>query len=117
MLHTLLVCLQSRRPPGSTRTDTRFPHATRFLSKPRGRLGHEPRWISGKMIMGGSPDDGMVPPARPRDPQPCPPRAAELEEPFHHQRSEENTSELQSLMRIWCAGYCLKKKKTARIGL
>src|SRR3546814_1997844 len=32
--------------------------------------------------------------------------------PDHHQRSEEHTSELQSLMRISYAVFCLKKKKT-----
>src|SRR3546814_1589976 len=38
-------------------------------------------------------------------------RIADLDSPDHHGRSEEHTSELQSLMRISYAVFCLKKKK------
>src|SRR3546814_3373036 len=37
-----------------------------------------------------------------------------VEQNFDHYRSEEHTSELQSLMRISYAVFCLKKKKTSR---
>src|SRR3546814_3781592 len=76
-----------RRPPRSTRTDTLFPYTTLFRSK-RGRRRRP----------------GPLPPAplrlhgRRR-------RAAVLD-----RRSEEHTSELQSLMRISYAVFCLKKK-------
>src|SRR3546814_7417085 len=85
-----------RRPPRSTRTDTLFPYTTLFRS-PRARescgclmpcccchprLRHGRRWSS---------------PAR------WPPRLPKT-------RSEEHTSELQSLMRISYAVFCLKKK-------
>src|SRR3546814_9996525 len=77
-----------RRPPRSTRTDTLFPYTTLFRS-----------------------------------------RHGFTDVPFHHrtpgnqrevarsldERSEEHTSELQSLMRISYAVFCLKKKKTQKI--
>src|SRR3546814_8885504 len=43
-------------------------------------------------------------------PKPAPPETAEQQSPAS--RSEEHTSELQSLMRISYAVFCLKKKKT-----
>src|SRR3546814_5782132 len=80
-----------RRPPRSTRTDTLFPYTTLFRSRGVGR-------------MAGLRDR----PARRHDPVldlPTHPRTAAL------LRSEEHTSELQSLMRISYAVFCLKKKK------
>src|SRR3546814_1854771 len=77
-----------RRPPRSTRTDTLFPYTTLFRSD------------------GGS---TSVPPARTATaarPMQSRPTPASL--PC---RSEEHTSELQSLMRISYAVFCLKKKK------
>src|SRR3546814_6839744 len=101
-----------RRPPRSTRTDTLFPYTTLFRSSPlacfRDR-SHECTSIGGMPSEGepcagraGSPvPDGGDPVARAVLPgQPCP------------SRSEEHTSELQSLMRISYAVFCLKKKKT-----
>src|SRR3546814_10287881 len=71
-----------RRPPRSTRTDTLFPYTTLFRSSgSRAPL----RWGSENPAIHG--------------------RAAK------HGRSEEHTSELQSLMRISYAVFCLKKKK------
>src|SRR3546814_13951554 len=84
-----------RRPPRSTRTDTLFPYTTLFRSTGGGRrrrrdLGRQPR-------------------------QECR-RRGETEDPWHPragtERSEEHTSELQSLMRISYAVFCLKKKTT-----
>src|SRR3546814_18056358 len=80
--------LMMRRPPRSTRTDTLFPYTTLFRSR--------------------IPD--VADPCRSsqlaRD-QPASPR----ENWKSARRSEEHTSELQSLMRISYAVFCLKKKK------
>src|SRR3546814_5178625 len=82
-----------RRPPRSTRTDTLFPYTTLFRSQPTGQFfklnqadcrlhfGHPV--IAAKAVM----------------------------QPAEAVRSEEHTSELQSLMRISYAVFCLKKKK------
>src|SRR3546814_5066033 len=75
-----------RRPPRSTRTDTLFPYTTLFRSR-------DQLWGGASVI--GLSDVG--------DPA--------LEQRLK-QRSEEHTSELQSLMRISYAVFCLKKKKT-----
>src|SRR3546814_4780343 len=94
--------LMIRRPPRSTRTDTLFPYTTLFRS-PDPAAGHFPagRGIdlrrpghahgSGGAGRGGRADPGRLGP----------------------QRSEEHTSELQSLMRISYAVFCLKKKNTS----
>src|SRR3546814_1665235 len=76
--------LMIRRPPRSTRTDTLFPYTTLFRSPRR-------------------------PPVRGQRPGPRRRRARAPSSP--RQRSEEHTSELQSLMRISYAVFCLKKKK------
>src|SRR3546814_11897141 len=93
--------LMIRRPPRSTRTDTLFPYTTLFRS---GRY----RQADALGDLGG----GL---AR---------VALEFAKDFYlewnkighsfpidHKRSEEHTSELQSLMRISYAVFCLKKKK------
>src|SRR3546814_15320317 len=99
----LFFFLMIRRPPRSTRTDTLFPYTTLFRSAdaPPGRSGRRrtPRrrrtWIEGGTSvqhwgweMLGWAVLGLG------------------------ARSEEHTSELQSLMRISYAVFCLKKKKT-----
>src|SRR3546814_3344197 len=83
--------LMIRRPPRSTRTDTLFPYTTLFRSKGDGH---------GQGIADGDDRHGPASSARAAD------RHREAEE-----RSEEHTSELQSLMRISYAVFCLKKKK------
>src|SRR3546814_10440069 len=100
-------------PPRSTRTDTLFPYTTLFRSK-----GHE----RGIAISEGDPeilDDrryhrfvgvrDIFPDIR----QPIFCHAIILlpDARIRRQRSEEHTSELQSLMRISYAVFCLKKKK------
>src|SRR3546814_1227003 len=99
-----------RRPPRSTRTDTLFPYTTLFRSSSAKSIGM--KWSSegnvGKVARACSSTflqlterprrDGM----RASAAKPAPPRL----------RSEEHTSELQSLMRISYAVFCLKKKKT-----
>src|SRR3546814_7406344 len=118
--------LMIRRPPRSTHTDTLFPYTTLFRSSAahvqplcrwsglegRNHLGERDR---GRRLQGSrriGERAGRVRqieirkrrpprPARPRDRKPG--------------RSEEHTSELQSLMRISYAVFCLKKKKNTDI--
>src|SRR3546814_7626600 len=92
-----------RRPPRSTRTDTLFPYTTLFRSR-------HPR--RARRLVAGIGDC----------PRSCE-RIGRTYRPFRRQlsrsrlaaerprRSEEHTSELQSLMRISYAVFCLKKKK------
>src|SRR3546814_4099944 len=82
-----------RRPPRSTRTDTLFPYTTLFRSGMRARHS-QPHTLSS--------------PSR----APAGAHAARGAcEGNGNGRSEEHTSELQSLMRISYAVFCLKKKK------
>src|SRR3546814_5747022 len=74
-----------RRPPRSTRTDTLFPYTTLFRSPPRGRAAGT---AQAEDQAAGAAEGTMM-------------------------RSEEHTSELQSLMRISYAVFCCKKKSTA----
>src|SRR3546814_1788154 len=96
MYYCVFFFLMIRRPPRSTRTDTLFPYTTLFRSDhgqpPRIRGDHAGRVPRPLGAMGPGRGDG-----RPhRIPVP--------------DRSEEHTSELQSLMRISYAVFCLKKK-------
>src|SRR3546814_10258177 len=103
-----------RRPPRSTRTDTLFPYTTLFrshvLEEGAPPLALEPRHPSGAPA-----------PARPRPGRAFPLLEGDLRRGVplpmglgraggHRPRSEEHTSELQSLMRISYAVFCLKKK-------
>src|SRR3546814_1936543 len=88
-----------RRPPRSTRTDTLFPYTTLFRSLLDDGIVHD---IEGQptLLMHGDllcTDDLAYQAVR-----------RQVRSP---QRSEEHTSELQSLMRISYAVFCLKKKK------
>src|SRR3546814_2317246 len=93
-----------RRPPRSTRTDTLFPYTTLFRSRrPRGRSGAA--GISPERDRAEISGPGAVPRER-------------FTGALRHEvlrlrwlRSEEHTSELQSLMRNSYAVFCLKKKK------
>src|SRR3546814_3990579 len=95
--------LMIRRPPRSTRTDTLFPYTTLFRSTHEAAL-LPPHWHPGEQL--GLRACGVE--SRMRRPA-ClaPPHSAR----FAGMRSEEHTSELQSLMRISYAVFCLKKKK------
>src|SRR3546814_19343367 len=110
-----------RRPPKPTRTDTPFPYPTLFRSEwpsvpptpqppratKRKRRPASDRWLAiqpchaarsrsiPRVAIRGSPPGAQA------DHQPV----------FGRPRSEEHTSELQSLMRISYAVFCLKKKK------
>src|SRR3546814_3139995 len=119
-----------RRPPGSTRTDTLFPYTTLFRSRvlrPGGRAVFiEPLGLNPAIELYRR----FTPSARTPDEHPLLRRdfrrfdaafgstscrfyglATLAAVPFRG-RSEEHTSELQSLMRISYAVFCLKKKKT-----
>src|SRR3546814_5541091 len=96
-----------RRPPRSTRTDTLFPYTTLFRSRGLARLHsrywefsartHRPlRWVKT-----WRPSKGWTVGLQRRVPTGLERGAG---------RSEEHTSELQSLMRISYAVFCLKKK-------
>src|SRR3546814_3580917 len=91
-----------RRPPRSTRTDTLFPYTTLFRSRlDRARADRVAADTLADIIGGdrlGQPDHRRLGDA--------------VDEAVGH-RSEEHTSELQSLMRISYAVFCLKKKKIA----
>src|SRR3546814_9689616 len=122
----MVFFLMIRRPPRSTRTDTLFPYTTLFRSRsaqPAGDLlveRHQPR----ARVDQEQRDIGLAhrrlglhahPPWQRRGVVILITRGiddAEIEPDQMRVRSEEHTSELQSLMRISYAVFCLKKKKT-----
>src|SRR3546814_1727594 len=88
-----------RRPPRSTRTDTLFPYTTLFRSVSSTAKIRAPR-----LVGGGCPISQETKISRVKTKVAAPPTMCSI-------RSEEHTSELQSLMRISYAVFCLKKKK------
>src|SRR3546814_1303030 len=99
-----------RRPPRSTRTDTLFPYTNALpISAATARSAPATaRCPTGPPA--DPPTTGAPPPKRPHPcSEPSPTGPCEPDP-----RSEEHTSELQSLMRISYAVFCLKKKKTTR---
>src|SRR3546814_8542765 len=90
-----------RRPPRSTRTDTLFPDTTLFRSETQ----HAPP-LQRPRSLGLSKKSSTI--ANTRGP-----RYHDANAPHFvaHLRSEEHTSEPQSLMRTSYAVFCLKKKK------
>src|SRR3546814_7414642 len=106
--------LMIRRPPRSTRTDTLFPYTPLFRSpdgaeRPaadaaRRRVGRA-RHPGGRHAAGHRRRPAHDGPAGAADR-----RRHRLDAAGHRPRSEEHTSELQSLMRISYAVFCLKKK-------
>src|SRR3546814_9988806 len=101
-----------RRPPRSTRTDTLFPYTTLFRSHSLCGVGKAQLTMSRHRATEALP--AARAPAllrrasRANIVRPAPLPATAQPEPG---RSEEHTSELQSLMRISYAVFCLKKKK------
>src|SRR3546814_1518350 len=100
-----------RRPPRSTRTDTLFPYTTLFRARDGGlyrgtSLAHQRERSSrtrhrAALYLQNAPamcDWSMLHRNR-----------------LHRVRSEEHTSELQSLMRISYAVFCLKQKQKLTI--
>src|SRR3546814_4128268 len=108
-----------RRPPRSTRTDTLFPYTTLFRSQV---VTHQHAGRISKNCV-----RGVAPPAQVRFVDHVIMQQRGRMNEFNHRgqavmrnplvaqglghRSEEHTSELQSLMRISYAVFCLKKKK------
>src|SRR3546814_1220393 len=90
LTRSIIFFLMIRRPPRSTRTDTLLPYTTLFRSTAEGRQQRSDSPIS--IIQG----IGL--------------QVAIGGDGFQIQRSEEHTSELQSLMRISYAVFCLQKK-------
>src|SRR3546814_3136532 len=102
-----------RRTPRSTRTDTLFPYTTLFRSDAVGAgPGADLRCLAGD-VHGQGVEPGVVAQLVPPGPQAGGQVGGERGHPGGDrlQRSEEHTSELQSLMRISYAVFCLKKKK------
>src|SRR3546814_6083598 len=111
-----------RRPPRSTRTDTRFPYPTLFRSadlpqrqEPAALAGRHPQRRRAHQLL-REPRDRVFQGRDARDVG----RSLRVGAPFcfvapRLDRSEEHTSELQSLMRISYAVFCLKKKKHQQI--
>src|SRR3546814_7907542 len=89
-----------RRPPRSTRTDTLFPYTTLFRSKRASSNARSvlPDAVGPMRKMAGGRAD-----------------IRKLDGLGRIVRSEEHTSELQSLMRISYAVFCLKKKNNTEI--
>src|SRR3546814_16333259 len=83
--------LMIRRPPRSTRTDTLFPYTTLFRSVQKICASSCVNWRTRMM--------------------PCSAPCGSFLWQQPNSRSEEHTSELQSLMRSSYAVFCLKKKK------
>src|SRR3546814_9628872 len=95
-----------RRPPRSTRTDTRFPYTTLFRSADAPPLRHH-GCTQGSRPCSSSDIIRFVTLSY-SDARGSPPRDGRRFGLTN--RSEEHTSELQSLMRISYAVFCLKKK-------
>src|SRR3546814_8093817 len=92
--------LMIRRPPRSTRTDTLFPYTTLFRSPLQRTLilcCRNARSKASGVVSVHTRNYSVPPPVR--------------QQLKADRRSEEHTSELQSLMRISYAVFCLKKKK------
>src|SRR3546814_10285621 len=105
-----------RRPPISTRTDTHFPYTTLFRSIRQANLVIElaRRFDIDLLVAGEVTDQAVRSAAREVIEVPVPggaPAQSRLAAARTLLRSEEHTSELQSLMRISYAVFCLKKKR------
>src|SRR3546814_7175911 len=96
-----------RRPPRSTRTDTLFPYTTLFRSE--GLSLH-----SIGMALSRTPYELRLSTSEVWNTEF---RYTRKTSQCRMQRSEEHTSELQSLMRISYAVFCLKKKKKYHVNL
>src|SRR3546814_9783198 len=94
----MIFFLIIRRPPRSTRSDTLFPYTTLFRSPALCRPGAERRVAAGRWRASAR---RRLYPAR---------SDADVRLGRSESRSEEHTSELQSLMRTSYAVFCLKKQ-------
>src|SRR3546814_7992181 len=114
-MYSMFFCLMKLLPPRSTRTDTLFPYTTLF------RSAFDQRWVAGKKrrvansvteqhmtdLLGLIADQARTFRHATHFFQ-CRRQTLCLAGELH--RSEEHTSELQSLMRNSYAVFCLKKK-------
>src|SRR3546814_8077343 len=110
-----------RRPPRSTRTDTLFPYPTLYRSQALSSMDHEDddpgtTWNQRARARDA---DRMSPRQAWRAIQAGLPKDAIISSDIGNNcaignRSEEHTSELQSLMRISYAVFCLKKKQNSK---
>src|SRR3546814_14683294 len=91
LLISSFLFLIIRRPPRSTRTDTLFPYTTLFRSQRADETGRTRAHVVARLSVRNARATGAW-----------------------DGRSEEHTSELQSLMRISYAVFCLKKKKNKK---
>src|SRR3546814_7867761 len=105
-----------RRPPRSKRTDTLFPYTTRFRSRRTQERGSGGKGRAPGFDDGGRPGGPGLGLSSSRGIHGClqrvmvPRSRGGLVQVSLDSRSEEHTSELQSLMRISYAVFCLKKK-------
>src|SRR3546814_957572 len=109
-MHSVCILfLMIRRPPRSTRTDTLFPYTTLFRSETN-KILEKPE-IQKRLTELGA-DVNLWSPEEVADfvKSQSEGWAKIIEETGEGGRSEEHTSELQSLMRISYAVFCLKKK-------
>src|SRR3546814_12233756 len=99
----VVVCLRKLRPPRATRTDTLCPYTTLIRSPPH--------WAPARSRPQGPPNDFHAIYRRHQEMRSNSRLLAEYPDCGRHsrRRSEEHTSELQSLMRISYAVFCLKK--------
>src|SRR3546814_4456556 len=110
----LFFFLMILRPPRSTRTDTLVPYTTLFRSHCESRIppshfrpAASAPWLRRYLRRAFAPASLWAAPEEPwYRPRSCPRREEQ------YRRSEEHTSELQSLMRSSYAVFCLKKKKS-----
>src|SRR3546814_8948828 len=100
-----------RQPPRSTRTDTLFPYTTLFRSPRPIRRNASPPSRHGRAKSAAPAAGRKYPPER-RPHHQAQPSGNPSPDCRSPRRSEEHTSELQSLMRISYAVFCLKKKNT-----
>src|SRR3546814_4504427 len=106
----------SRLPPRSTRTDTLFPYTTLFRSwrvRDLALLNRPPpSFDTGHLIEANSGPEAALAsgPFSIDSRSEMQQRPGRFSVPVSARRSEEHTSELQSLMRISYAVFCLKKK-------
>src|SRR3546814_9646870 len=101
-----------RRPPRSTRTDTLFPYTTLFRSDVGRAIGRHREHQQRDREVDQHGMDGL---------HDGPSRWLQFQSLYRpvstNARSEEHTSELQSLMRISYAVFCLKKNNKAKLKL
>src|SRR3546814_3932414 len=118
-MYSAFFFLLIRRPPSSTRTDTLFPYTTLFRSTEHGdvlgmrRGPHRQRYSD---LASRCTDTASRSHRKPKLVaalicMTCTLQSATIQTDGESGRSEEHTSELQSLMRISYAVFCLKKKK------